>query len=336
MGQKRFQDQAFGSVFLIGGLITLSVFFIAPFSLSILELAEKLQQTNGFDQFSTVLLIFILAASLFSCYLGIQQLLNIPTSKALPVVLLILCLISQFSLLWFFSEIRSRSIIVSWSGFSICLFTNLIILLVACLDIYLFLVKKRVMLENPGAVDRKSTTIEEQIYQNYISQENKIWEFQPKQLGEVKEFHPVPYLPGRDDWLVQKRPWRIILDMCRTGYEEDLTIGLDLYGDIILGRSHNDEEGRITLDLSKYDTRRLGVTRHHVLIRPSSDAIYIIDMGSKNGTSINNDSSIPSHTATQVHDGDLINLGKVVSFRINIISQSTNQPSQSISDIPLA
>src|SRR5262245_23111944 len=59
---------------------------------------------------------------------------------------------------------------------------------------------------------------------------------------ETLEFHPVPYVPSPGEKLLLTESWRIILEL----YADDQrkVLGLDLYGDLILGRGES-RPGRI-------------------------------------------------------------------------------------------
>jgi hypothetical protein len=279
------------------------------------------------------MLMFILGVALFSSYLGIRRLLNMPESSLLysahMVIMVALNFMAQLAFVWLYWEIRRSSLSVSWSGFVIGLTANLVILLVGCLDLYVVLGARR--REVGGTAEdeadqkrnrhrgRTPTAIEEEIYRNYLAQGNTAWAFGSEPVDTLSTFYPVPYLPGKDDWLMLRRPWRIAMEMRRSGYDGYLTIGVDLYGDIVLGRSRNKRVGRITLDLSYYGARRLGVSRNHLLLRTTSEAIYAMDLGSSHGTKIDEESIAP-FTALKIHDGCEISLGNRMILRIFVVS----------------
>lgn len=64
------------------------------------------------------------------------------------------------------------------------------------------------------------------------------------------------------------------------------------------------------IDLSPYDAFNQGVSRLHAKIRiENENTIFITDLGSSNGTSINNN-KLPPHQENQVGHGDVIALGR--------------------------
>jgi hypothetical protein len=125
---------------------------------------------------------------------------------------------------------------------------------------------------------------------------------------QVIEYHPLPYKPEDGDTLLLKEPWRIELELYAG--EHRMVVGLDLYGDVILGRGES-RPGRIILDLEPYGAHQLGVSREHVMLRPTPNRLFAIDQGSTNGTTVN---GAPSGrgTAAELHDQDLISVGSMV------------------------
>ena len=159
----------------------------------------------------------------------------------------------------------------------------------------------------------------EQIFDRFM-QYQKPFGFQYEEV--VKEYHPIPYVPGDEDKnnpLVLETPWRVILELYEQGGKHQrLQLGLDLYGDVVLGRAES-RPGRIILNLSEYGASELGVSHEHALIRPTMNKLFIIDQGSTNGTLVN---GIPvgRGIATKLQDQAMINLGKMVMM-VHIIKQ---------------
>ena len=56
---------------------------------------------------------------------------------------------------------------------------------------------------------------------------------------------------------------------------------------VMFGRSANKEPGRIALDFGRYDARNLSISRQHLLVQPTIDGIYVVDLGSRYETIIN-------------------------------------------------
>jgi len=130
--------------------------------------------------------------------------------------------------------------------------------------------------------------------------------FQPR--GEEIKYHPLPYKPEPDDPLLLVQPWRIELEL-HTDVQRKV-LGLDLYGDVVLGRGPS-RPGRIILDLDDYGAHELGVSREHLMLRPTRTRLFAIDQGSTNGTTINGATS-GRGMAIALHNDDMIALGNMV------------------------
>lgn len=136
---------------------------------------------------------------------------------------------------------------------------------------------------------------------------------------EVK-YHPLPYKPEAGDTLLLKEPWRIMLELYRQN--KRMVVGLDLYGDLMLGRGKS-QPGRIILPLEEYEAVKLGVSREHALIRPTMTSLFIIDQGSTNGTKVNG--ALAGHgMAVAIKDGDLLELGQM-TIMVKILSRPTKK-----------
>ena len=83
---------------------------------------------------------------------------------------------------------------------------------------------------------------------------------------------------------------------------------------IIIGRVDPDEPsdlGRNDVNLTPYQARERGVSRKHVQIFKKDAELYICDMGSSNGTTLNGVTIQPGDLH-QLHDGDEIILGRMM------------------------
>jgi hypothetical protein len=104
--------------------------------------------------------------------------------------------------------------------------------------------------------------------------------------------------------------WRIEINGLGPGIPPQ---GVDVCGDVVLGRSAQN----VDLDLSQYHAVEHGVSRRHAMLRPSSSKLYLIDLGSTNGTRCN---SVVVSGARALQHLDTISLGGL-TFQLRIIDQ---------------
>lgn len=124
-------------------------------------------------------------------------------------------------------------------------------------------------------------------------------------------YYPIPYVPNptdENDQMLLKEPWRVQLEL----YADDQrrVLGMDLYGDVILGRGES-RPGRIILNMDPYGAQELGVSREHLMLRPTKTHLFALDQGSTNGTTINGSPS-GRGVASQLKNDDLISLGNLL------------------------
>ena len=334
---QRPYDFQFGTFYLTVGGLLVATFFWMPLSTSIINLADQIWQEGGYTGVGVGMVMIILAVGVLSCYWGLRLLLDSPTSpttyQAHLVLIVALCFLAEGAYYWLFREIRDLPQGVAWGGYSVGLLINFFILLGGVA--HLFLARRRAFDghfghgnedmhgdDMPQGQKRQPTTIEQEIHAKYLAQGEVAWEFSTIEAKKVNSFYPIPYLPQPDDWLVLRTPQRIVLEMIRSGYDDVLTIGLDLYGDVVFGRSKNDEPGRIALDLGRYGGRDLGVTRQHMLLRPATDGIYVVDLGSRYGTTING-KPLDAYTAVLLPGNCVIGLGQRMLFRVTFADDAS-------------
>jgi hypothetical protein len=130
--------------------------------------------------------------------------------------------------------------------------------------------------------------------------------FQARQQDII--YRPIPYKPDAEDKLLLEYPWRVMLELY--SHDQRLVMGLDLYGDIILGRGQS-APGKIILDLDPHDAASLGVSREHLMLRPTKTHLYAIDQGSTNGTTVNG-ARASRGIALNLKNEDLIGLGNMM------------------------
>jgi FHA domain-containing protein len=143
------------------------------------------------------------------------------------------------------------------------------------------------------------------IFEKFMSQHTPFG-FHTRQ--DSLEFHPIPYVPEPDEKFLLVEPWRVILEL----YADDQrqVVGLDLHGDLILGRGES-RPGRIIFNLDPYKAVDRGVSREHLMIRPTKTHLFAIDQGSTNGTTVNGAAS-GRGVATILKDQDLLSLGNML------------------------
>jgi two-component system NtrC family sensor kinase len=126
-------------------------------------------------------------------------------------------------------------------------------------------------------------------------------------------YHPVP--ADADTTSSDKRPvWRVLLEV---GSEEAAAyLGLDISGEIALGRGTDAAD---LVDLTPFGAETTGVSRRHATLRPTPNNLYIIDLGSTNGT-LRNDRSIGVNTPYALADKDRLTLGHL-EMQIRIVER---------------
>ena len=135
------------------------------------------------------------------------------------------------------------------------------------------------------------------------------------------EFSPVPSDPSlRDRRLWQGlQTWRIVL--IPSG-KSSLFMAYDLRGDTVIGSNARSHEG-IDVNLSGLDGFEQGVSRRHLLLRPTVSKLFAMDLQSTNGSAIN---GLPAAVgrAYTLADGDLISLGRL-HLQIKVVRQPGGQ-----------
>jgi pSer/pThr/pTyr-binding forkhead associated (FHA) protein len=108
--------------------------------------------------------------------------------------------------------------------------------------------------------------------------------------------------------------WRLRLELA---YDPTVCLGLDVCGEAVLGRG---KAGPDFVALTDYDAATLGVSRRHAMLRPTSTKLYVIDLGSTNGTWING-RSIGVNMPYSLTNGDLLKLGE-----LEFVARIVNRP----------
>ena len=114
--------------------------------------------------------------------------------------------------------------------------------------------------------------------------------------------------------------WRVRFELT---YDPGMTLDFEVVEDVVIGRAHN-TPGIIGL-FPELDTEQLGVSRKHLVFRPSSSVLYLIDLGSTNGTMLNGH-PIGKHIPHPITNGDMISAGRL-EFIVRILQQPMTSPS---------
>ncbi len=107
--------------------------------------------------------------------------------------------------------------------------------------------------------------------------------------------------------------WRLLLEVQGSASPP---LGLDLYGEVVFGR---DGAAPDFCDLSPYGAAVRGVSRRHAVLRATNTRLYVVDLGSTNGT-WRNGQSIGQNVPYSLMNGDVLGFG-ALSFKVHIISR---------------
>lgn len=112
-------------------------------------------------------------------------------------------------------------------------------------------------------------------------------------------FRPAPHIdPGL-------RPvWRVRFDLA---YDSSQCFGLEINDEIHFGRG---DEAPDHVSLNRFRAEELGVSRNHLLLRPTDTHLYVVDTGSTNGT-WRNGQSIGVNVPASLSNGDVLRLGEL-------------------------
>ena len=102
--------------------------------------------------------------------------------------------------------------------------------------------------------------------------------------------------------------------------------------DIVLGRHGKDDtEDKPDVDFTDFDGHILGVSRKHAIIHLTDDGYSIEDLGSSNGTFVN-EQRIQPNTRREVASGDLLRIGQCILYiYFNKATKPQSQPRRSAS-----
>jgi FHA domain-containing protein len=133
------------------------------------------------------------------------------------------------------------------------------------------------------------------------------------QHDNVKWYRKLPISMGTAELPKDVPRWRIEIEGLGPAVEP---IGLDILGDAVMGRGRVGTQPA-DLDLDQFGALEQGVSRRHALLRPTANHLYIIDLGSTNGT-LHNGLPLGPGIARSLKHNDAVTLGRL-SFTVKLI-----------------
>lgn len=81
--------------------------------------------------------------------------------------------------------------------------------------------------------------------------------------------------------------------------------------ELIFGRRNPDDpDDDVTVDLTRFEAENLGVSRRHAQLLIEAGDVFLVDMGSSNGTRLNGKELKP-HQPYHLRDNDEVELGRL-------------------------
>jgi hypothetical protein len=149
-----------------------------------------------------------------------------------------------------------------------------------------------------------------------VAQQHEIQEIQASPTEVI--YRPVPRIPDLPGEAYIPRHWRI--QFVGEGGE---VMGADVYDDVILGRGQQVRD-RTGIDFTGWGAQDKGVSREHALLRPTPTCLYLVDIGSTNGTFHNVERVTPG-VARELANGDIVVLGRLV-LTLRIMHSPQDEP----------
>jgi pSer/pThr/pTyr-binding forkhead associated (FHA) protein len=92
--------------------------------------------------------------------------------------------------------------------------------------------------------------------------------------------------------------------------ESGQILSLPSQSDFTVGRSTEGQPILPDVDLTNFDAFSQGVSRLHAALRVANQKLFVIDLGSSNGTRVNGQKILP-HIEYPLNHGDILALGKL-------------------------
>jgi signal transduction histidine kinase/CheY-like chemotaxis protein len=132
----------------------------------------------------------------------------------------------------------------------------------------------------------------------------------PEAWPEVT-YRPIPH-SDRAGSEGERPVWRLRFDVLG---DDRVSFGLDVNDEIVFGRG----QGQDLVDLAPFGAEQLGVSRRQMLLRPTPTQLFVMDLGSTNGTMLNGYST-GVNTPYTLANGDVLTLG-ALHLMVNVISR---------------
>lgn len=147
---------------------------------------------------------------------------------------------------------------------------------------------------------------------------------QPQRKGVTRHLNldNLPSSPPRIDTrpLDYIMPWVIEFRVVRT----PSVIQVRVKETMIMGRSDDDIDGHPDIDLEPYDAYMKGVSREHAVIVAGNNRVAVQDLGSANGTFLNNGRLEPG-AQYRLHHGDRLALGELELQVLFVVMPSSQE-----------
>lgn len=115
--------------------------------------------------------------------------------------------------------------------------------------------------------------------------------------------------------IVELRPWRFTI--AAPGLTGQL-VAFELHGDTLIGTNAEDDP-ELDINLNYLDGWNRGVSRRHLLLRPTRTLLLVQDLRSTNGTKLNGHTYRPGWVYA-MKDGDVLSLGRL-HLRFSIVQR---------------
>lgn len=92
--------------------------------------------------------------------------------------------------------------------------------------------------------------------------------------------------------------------------ETNTKLYLSTHGHLSLGRADKDSAWQPSVDLTPYGAAEKGVSRMHADLFFEDDQVFVLELGSANGTRVNGQTAYMG-LAKQIRDGDVLELGRL-------------------------